>query len=439
MEPTTLAILLLVAALVLIIVGFPVAFSLGGVAVVATTLYYGPRGVDMFVFRIFDLLQNYVLIAIPLFIFMGYMLQNSGVAERMYKALRLIMGPLAGGLALATVATGTLFAAATGVVGASVVTLGAVALPAMMTYLYDKRLVAGTVCASGTLGIIIPPSILIILYGPMAGLSVGRLFASTIVPALILSFLYLVFIFVYCLLKPEAGPALSIEERTIPIWERIVEFVTSAVPALLLITAVLGSIIFGIAAPTEAAAIGASATIILAAVYRRLTMAKLFDSLLGTLRLSSMIFIVTISASIFTALFIRLGGGRMVESLFLGLEANPLIVVLLMLCLVIILGMFIDWIGVLLICVPLFTPIVAHLQVDPVWFATVMIIGLQLSYLTPPFALAIFYLRGIAPPDITTAEMYYGVVPFLLIQAVVVASLFVWPDLATWLPSMVYD
>jgi tripartite ATP-independent transporter DctM subunit len=438
MEPTTLAIVVVVVALTLIIIGFPVAFSLGGVAVIATALYYGSQSVSMYVFRIFDLLQNYILIAIPLFIFMGYMLQNSGVAERMYKALRLIMGPLRGGLALATVATGTLFAAATGVVGASVVTLGAVALPTMLAYHYDKRLISGTVCASGTLGIIIPPSILIILYGPMAGLSVGRLFASTLVPALILSFMYLVFIFIYCLLNPHAGPALSVKERTVPIRARVVDFAVSAVPTLLLITAVLGSIIFGIAAPTEAAAIGAVATLVLAAAYRRLNFTTLFDSLLGTLRLSSMIFVVTISASIFTGLFIRLGGGQIIEAFFLGLGADPLVVVLAMVCLIVILGMFLDWIGVLLICVPLFTPIVAHLQVDPIWFATVMIIGLQLSYLTPPFALAIFYLRGIAPPEITTGEMYLGIVPFLLIQLVVLAALFFWPALATWLPGMLH-
>ena len=438
MEPTTLAIILVIAALALIIIGFPIAFSLGGVAVVGAVLYYGPVGANMFVFRVFTLLQDYVLLSIPLFVFMGYMLESTGIAERMYRALRLIMGRLPGGLALATVATGTMFAAATGVVGASVVTLGVVALPAMLGYLYDRRLAAGTVCASGTLGILIPPSILIIMYGPMAGLSVGQLFASTLVPGLILSLLYLLAIFVYCQFRPQAGPPLSGTDLDFTISQRLVEFGLSAVPTLLLIGAVLGTIILGIAAPTEAAAVGAFATLVLAAFYRQLSLSRIFKAAMKTLEVSSMIFIVTIGASLFTGLFIRLGGGGLVQGLFLGLDVAPLLIIVIMLLIVIVLGMFIDWIGILLICVPLFTPVVAQLQFDPIWFATLMIIALQISYLTPPFALSIFYLRGVAPPEMTTMEMYQGILPFLGLQILMLVALLFWPPIATWLPALLY-
>jgi tripartite ATP-independent transporter DctM subunit len=438
MEPTTLAIILVIAALALIIIGFPIAFSLGGVAVVGAVLYYGPGGANMFVFRVFTLLQDYVLLAIPLFVFMGYMLESTGIAVRMYRALRLIMGRLPGGLALATVATGTMFAAATGVVGASVVTLGVVALPAMLGYLYDRRLVAGTVCAAGTLGILIPPSILIIMYGPMAGLSVGQLFASTLVPGLLLSLLYLLTILIYCQIRPHAGPPLSGADLEFTVGQRVLEFGYSAVPTLLLIGAVLGTIIMGIAAPTEAAAVGAFATLILAALYRQLSLKRIFQAAMKTLEVSSMIFIVTIGASLFTGLFIRLGGGGLVQGLFLGLDIAPLLIIVIMLLIVIVLGMFIDWIGILLICVPLFTPVVAQLQFDPIWFATLMIIALQISYLTPPFALSIFYLRGVSPPEMTTSEMYQGILPFLGLQLLMLIALLLWPPIATWLPAILY-
>ena len=439
MEPTSFAILIVVVALALIIIGFPIAFALGGVAVVGAVLFYGPNGANMFVFRVFTLLQDYILLAIPLFVFMGYLLDSTGIAARMYQALRLVMGRLPGGLALATVATGTLFAAATGVVGASVVTLGVVAMPAMLGYFYDRRLAAGAVCSAGTLGILIPPSILIVMYGPMGGLSVGQLFASTLLPGLLLATLYLLAILAYCWFRPEAGPALSGSDLDMPVSARLMEFLRSAVPTLVLISSVLGAIIFGVAAPTEAAAVGAFAAILLGALYRELTLARIYDAAMKTLAVSSMIFIVTIGASLFTGLFIRLGGRGLVEGLFLGLDVTPLAVVAIMLLIVIILGMFIDWIGILLICVPLFSPIVVTLQLDPIWFATLMIIALQISYLTPPFALSVFYLRSVSPPEMTTWEMYQGILPFLCLQIGVLVLLLFWPPLALWLPQLLYQ
>ncbi len=276
------------------------------------------------------------------------------------------------------------------------------------------------------------------MYGPMAGLSVGQLFASTLLPGLLLVTFYLVAIFVYCQFRPQAGPPLSGADLEYSVGQRILEFVYSAVPTLLLIASVLGTIILGIAAPTEAAAVGALAAILLAACYRQLSLRRIYDAAKRTLEVSSMIFIVTIGASLFTGLFIRLGGRGLVEGLFFGLDFAPLMIVFIMLVIVIILGMFIDWIGILLICVPLFTPIVAQLGFDPVWFATLMIIALQISYLTPPFALSVFYLRGVSPPDMTTVDIYQGILPFLFLQVFVLLTLLFWPPLATWLPELLY-
>jgi tripartite ATP-independent transporter DctM subunit len=437
-EQETLALVMMAAAILLIMIGFPIAFALGGTAVLVALWEFGPRVLPIFLLRIHSLLQDYILLAIPLFVFMGFMLENTGIATRMYAALRLLMGRLPGGLALATIATGTLFAAATGVVGASVVTLGLVALPAMLKYGYDRGLATGSVAAAGTLGILIPPSILIVVYGPMAGLSVGQLFASTLMPGLFLSAAYLVYALGLCILRPAAGPVLPEEERNVPFARKLGGFVTAAVPTLLLIMAVLGSILAGIAAPTEAAAVGAAVTVLLAAAYRSLSFEVLRNAAMKTLEVTSMIYLVTIGATMFTGLFIRLGGGDVVKDMILDLDVGPYVVLWLMILIVAALGMFLDWLGILLICIPLFTPIAAALGFDPIWFATAMIVSLQLSYLTPPFALALFYLRGIAPPGVTTGDMYRGIVPFVLIQGLTVALLVYWPPLALWLPRLLF-
>ncbi len=436
MSAELLTYLMLGSLVVLIVMGYPIAFVLGGLATIFGLLFVGPQVMNLFMLKIFGVMGDYILIAIPLFVFMGVIIEKSGLALRLYDAMHVLMGRLRGGLALATVATCTIFAAATGVIGASVVTMGLLALPAMLKYKYDKPLATGAICAGGTLGILIPPSVMILIYGPLAGISVGKLFMAAFIPGLLLAGLYVLYIIVRCYINPELGPALPEDALRVPWQRKLYLFVTSVLPVSVLILAVLGTIFFGLAAPTEAAGIGAFASLLLAAAYRQLTWANLKEAVYRTMTISSMIFLVLIAAGFFTSIFIRLGGGNVVSDLVLGLPFPSWGIVLTMFVIVFLMGMFIDWIGTIMIAVPLFTPIAVKLGLDPVWFAMMIIVVMQTSFLTPPFAYAIFYLKGIAPPEIQTGHIYRGVVPFILLQFVGVALLAIFPQLILWLPSL---
>ncbi len=436
MSAELLTYLMLGSLVVLIVMGYPIAFVLGGLATIFGLLFVGPQVMNLFMLKIFGVMGDYILIAIPLFVFMGVIIEKSGLALRLYDAMHVLMGRLRGGLALATVVTCTIFAAATGVIGASVVTMGLLALPAMLKYKYDKPLATGAICAGGTLGILIPPSVMILIYGPLAGISVGKLFMAAFIPGLLLAGLYVLYIIVRCYINPELGPALPEDALRVPWQRKLYLFVTSVLPVSVLILAVLGTIFFGLAAPTEAAGIGAFASLLLAAAYRQLTWANLKEAVYRTMTISSMIFLVLIAAGFFTSIFIRLGGGNVVSDLVLGLPFPSWGIVLTMFVIVFLMGMFIDWIGTIMIAVPLFTPIAVKLGLDPVWFAMMIIVVMQTSFLTPPFAYAIFYLKGIAPPEIQTGHIYRGVVPFILLQFVGVALLAIFPQLILWLPSL---
>jgi tripartite ATP-independent transporter DctM subunit len=427
--------LMFASVLVCILLGFPIAFVLGGLAAVFGYLQFGPAVANIFMLRLFSVLQDNVLIAIPLFVLMGVVLEQTGIAGRLYDAVRLILGRLPGGLAVATVVTATIFAAATGVVGAAVVTIGLLAVPSMLKYDYSRPLATGAICAGGTLGILIPPSILLVVYGPIAGVSVGQLFIASIVPGLLLSALYILYAVVLCSLRPEAGPPLSQEEASVPARHKLWLFVTSVLPVSLVILAVLGTIFFGLAAPTEAAGFGAFAALVLAAFYRRLTLATLWKSVENTLRVSAMIYLVLIAAGFFTNVFTRIGGGRVVRDVILGLPFGELGTLVVMLLFIFVLGMFIDWLGIIMIAVPLFTPIATSLGYDQLWFSMMIIMVLQTSFMTPPFAYSIFYLKGISPPEIKTTDIYVGVLPFLGLQALAIVLLYFFPAIALWLPS----
>jgi tripartite ATP-independent transporter DctM subunit len=418
-----------------ILLGFPIAFVLGGLAAVFGYLQFGPVVANIFMLRLFSTLQDNILIAIPLFVYMGVVLEQTGIAARLYEAVRLMLGRLPGGLAITTIISATIFAAATGVVGASVVAIGLLAIPSMLKYGYSRSLATGAVCAGGTLGILIPPSILIVIYGPTAGLSVGQLFMAAIGPGLLLSFLYAVYTTIVCAIKPELGPPISQEEANVPLRHKLYLFVSSVVPVMFIILAVLGSIFFGLATPTEAAGFGAFASLILAALYRKLNLRTLWQTVHSTLRVTSMIYLVLIGAAFFTNVFTRIGGGRVVRDYFLGLPFEPVVVLLLMLFFVFILGMFIDWLGIIMLAVPLFTPIAASLGYDPIWFALMVMMVLQTSFMTPPFAYSIFYLKGISPPEVKTIDIYKGVLPFLALQVLAIVILYVFPQIALWLPA----
>ena len=436
MSPEIITILMFAGLLIGIILGYPTAFVLGGLSMLFGLIFIGPEIFGFFIVRLLGLMKNYILLAVPLFLFMGVFMEKSGVAERLYSAMYLLLGGLRGGLAMATIVICMIFAAATGVVGASEVTIGLLALPAMLKRKFNVPLACGTICAGGTLGILIPPSIMIVMYGPTAGLSVGKLFMGAFIPGILLVLLYLVSIGIRCYFRPQDGPPMPLEERMVPISQKIKLLFTSILPPLFLIFAVLGTIFLGIAAVTEAAAMGAIASIILAAIYRQVTFQVIKEACKRTLQITSMILMIAVGAGFFTTTFVALGGGDVVNNFVLGLPFGKLGILFTMMAVLIILGMFIDWIGIVFIVVPIFTPIATELGFDPIWFALLVMVNLQISFLTPPFAYSIFYLKGITPPEVQTTDIYRGVLPFVGLQTVGLALCIIFPKLITFLPSL---
>lgn len=435
-SPELVAFIMILSMVVFTVMGYPIAFVLGGIATIFGLIFIGPTAISFFMFKIYGLLADYLLVAVPLFVFMGLVIEKSGLANRLYDAMHVLMGRVRGGLAIATVITATIFAAATGVVSASVVTIGLLALNAMLKYKYDKPLATGAICAGGTLGVLIPPSVLLIIYGPTAGVSVGKLFMGAFIPGILLSLLYVLYIAVRCYFRPEMGPALPAEDLNVPMSRKLYLFATSVLPVATLILAVLGSIFFGVAAPTEAAGIGALASIVLAAAYRRFNFADFKEAVYRTATVTAMTFMVLIGAGFFTVVFVHLGGKEVVQNLITGLPLPNWGILFAMLFLIFIMGMFLDAIAIIMIAVPIITPIAAGLGYDPVWFALLVLVTMQAGFLSPPFALSIFYLKGIAPPEIKTAHIYRGVLPFIILQVIGIIILALFPGLITWLPNM---
>ena len=437
MSSEIITLLMLVSLIVLIMLGYPIALVLGGLAAIFGLIFIGPQVGTFFMLRVFGITADYILIAIPLFVFMGVIIEKSGLAMRLYEAMHVLLGRLRGGLALATVVACTIFAAATGVIGASVVTMGLLALPAMLKYKYDKPLATGAICASGTLGILIPPSVLILVYAPLAGLSVGEMYMAAFLPGFMLSGLYLLYIVIRCYLRPQDGPAMPAEELAgYTTGKKLTMLATSVLPVAVLILAVLGSIFYGLAAPTEAAGIGAFASVLLALAYKSLNKEALKAALYSTMSITCMIYLVMMGANFFSSVFLHVGGGRVVTDLVLGLPFPDWGITLAMFAIVFVMGAFIDWVGILAIIVPLFTPIAAGLGLDALWFGMMVVVIMQTSFLTPPFAYAIFYLKGIAPPEVETMHIYRGMVPFILLQLLGVVLLVIFPQIILWLPGL---
>lgn len=436
MDNQMLAILMFPAVIALLLMGFQVAFSLIVIGFTFGWALYGDRvGIQLFN-TIQTSASQFLLTAVPAFILMGCILERSGVAERLYKAVQIWLGRLPGGVALTTMCLAALIAATTGIVGAVEVMIGLMAIPAMMRLGYRNDLIAGTVCAGGSLGTMIPPSLVLIVYASVANLSVGRLFAAAMLPGLIMVLLFLLYIAIRCMLSPPSVRYQDSEAATMPIGEKLWLTLVGLLPALFLIVAVLGTIILGIATPTEAASVGALGALMLAFVYRTLNWRMLKDSFLTTLRLTSMILLIVAGGSMFSSVFRSLGGNDVVRAIVESISVDPLGIILVLLCIVFLAGFILEWVSVLLICVPIFAPILAAYDIDPLWFAMLTFVMLQTSYLTPPMAPSIFYLKGIAPDSMTTKEMYIGVLPFILCQLLVLALIMVFPGLATWLPSV---
>lgn len=433
-----LTILMFGGVLAAVLIGYPLSIAVGAVGLLIGFIIFGvPMTLELYYARIFNQITNYILLAVPFFVFMGIMLERSGVAEGLYDALYLWFGGFRGGLAITTVLIGTIMAACVGVIAASTTMLAVIGLPSMVRRGYSKSLASGSVCAGGTLGILIPPSIMLVVYGPMSGLGVGSLFFGAIFPGLLLSGLYSAYIAVHCLLNPQAGPPVPVEERRVAFLTKTILLLKSLLPPGILILAVLGSIFFGIAAPTEAAAVGAVAATVLAIAYRKFNGRIFKETALETIKLSGMILLIASLAFAFVGVFIRAGCGSVVKEFILGAPGGRWGAFILIMFISFILGMFIDWIGIVFILVPIITPIGTALGFDPLWFGMMIIVNLQMSFLTPPFAYAIFFVRGAAPAElgVTTADIIRGVIPFVILIFVGLVICIVFPDIITWLPG----
>lgn len=430
------ATLMFPALFALILLGLPIAFSLTIVSVGAGLAAFGPAAFNQLYGSFYSASTNFILSAIPMFILMGALLERSGVAERLFKVMSMWLGRLPGGLALATIAMGGIFAAAAGVVGAVEVMIGMMAIPAMQRMGYNNSLIAGTICAGGSLGTMIPPSVIAVMYASLAQISVGKLLAGMILPGLLMVGLFLAYIVIQGILKPTPVPV-EAQEPDLPLGEKLWLTVTTLLPVFALIFAVLGSILGGIASPTEAAAVGAAGALILCVIYGQFSPKVLAESLSITVRISAMILLIVAAGTMFMGVFAANRGASLIRDVIeaTGLGTNGMIVFFLLI--VFLLGFVLDWTANVLICVPLFAPFVRAAGIDPIWFGTLVIIVIQTSYLTPPMASAIFYLKSIAPKDMTYGQMCRGVLPFVGLQLLTLLIVAAFPVLVTWLPERI--
>jgi tripartite ATP-independent transporter DctM subunit len=426
------------ALLFCIFIGVPVAFALIGVAVGFGYYRFGDALVYQLVAKVEDVASYYVLAAVPLFIFMGAMLERSGIAERLFEAIHLWTRRLPGGLAVGTVLICVIFAAASGVIGATESVVGLLAIPVMLKYAYDKGLISGTICAGGSLGTIIPPSVVVVILGPVADVSVGDLFVGMLFPGLILAGLYILYILVRCIVRPADGPRLPRDDDEPGLARKLAITATALVPPLILIFAVLGSIMMGLATPTEAAAMGAAGTVVLTLVYGTFSFAILHQALLKTLQVTAMILLILLGGTMFSGVFVALGGLGAVRDILQAADLTAWPTMLILLLIAFLAGFVLDLISIILIIIPIAMQVLREMGVDDIWFCIMFLIVIQTSYLTPPMAPAIFYLRGISPPALRLADMYRGVVPFIALELVALGLVMAFPALALWLPSVVF-
>ncbi|MBU1567921.1 MAG: TRAP transporter large permease subunit [Proteobacteria bacterium] len=444
MTPEVLTILMFGVLIAAIALGHPLAATLAGTAVLIGLIDNGfniPGLFDLITNNNWGIFLNYTLVSIPLFIFMAQVLDRAKVSEALFEALYIILGGLKGGLGLAVIVVSTVFAATTGIVGASVVAMSLMAGPALLKRGYDRPLSAGIITSSGTLGILIPPSIMLVVYAGLTGLketSVGNLFAAAILPGLLLSGLYLSYVAIRCAINPKLGPPIPREERTATVGQKFFMFIKSLVPPFGLILAVMGTILAGVATPTEAAALGAFGAMVLALFKGTFTWEMISGASIATARTTCMVMALFIGGKVFSVVFLSMGGGDVVADTLLGMDFHPFVILFLMNLVVFILGMFIDWAAILLVVVPIFTPIAMELDFNPLWFAMILCVNLQTSFLTPPFGYSLFYFKGAAPPEFTIGDVYKGILPFIALQMICVATMVLFPELVTYLPSIFF-
>ena len=431
----TLAALMFVGMIVFLFLGFPVAFTLtftglffGGIASLLGLLR--PDFLDILPLRIWGTMTNFTLLAVPLFVFMGVALEKSGLAEELLETMGLLFGKLKGGLAISVVVVGAILAASTGIVGASVITMGLISLPTMLRRGYNKELICGTICASGTLGQIIPPSVILILLGDIMGVPVGDLYVGAVLPGLVLVGLYIVYLAVLSRVRPELAPPVPADELAAFRAQAVKRVTIALIPAFVLIVGVLGSIFVGLASPTEAASVGAAGGVILTILKRRFSVPMLKDVMRTTTRITSLGFIILIGANCFGLVFRGLNGDHLIQDFLKSLPFGPYGVLALVMFVIFLLGFFIDFFEICFIHVPILTPVlVQHFGFDPVWLGVVIGVNLQTSFLTPPFGFALFFLRGVAPPEVTTPQIYRGAIPFVALQLIGLATVIAYPEL----------
>jgi len=452
-----LPLLMFVAVCLVLLTGYPVAFALGGTALLFAaggilTGSFSPSDLTFVPNRLFGIIENSTLMAVPLFVFMGVILEKSRVAEKLLSSMGQLFGPLPGGMGLAIILVGALLAASTGIVGATVVTMGLLSLPTMLRQGYQPQLSTGLICATGTLGQIIPPSIALVLLGDVLAnayqdaqlkqglwsldtVSVGDLFVGALIPGLILVGLYLLYVVVISLWKPQWAPAFAATDGDPRGWRSLLG---GLVPPLLLIAAVLGSILTGKATPTEAAGVGAFGALLLAAANRHLSRTILGEVVRATSRVTAMVFMILIGASLFSLVFRGYGGEEAVHNLFAAMPGGVIGATVMVMLLIFLLGFILDFIEITFVVVPIVAPVLLGMGLDPIWLGVMIALNLQTSFLTPPFGFALFYLRGVAPPEVKTTHIYQGVIPFIAIQLIMLGILALFPELATWLPHTLY-
>lgn len=434
--PEYISLVLFATVFALLLLGFPVAFTLGGVSLIFGYFTFGLNFFQLLPLRIWGTMTNYVLIAVPLFVYMGLMLEKSGLAEELLETMAMLFGKLRGGLAISVIVVGAVLAASTGIVGATVVTMGLLSLPTMIKRGYSPELSTGTICAAGTLGQIIPPSIVLVLLGSVLNISIGDMFVGAVIPGLILVGLYILWIIIIATFRPESAPAMPAEElaqfRSSGMYRRIIR---AFLLPFFLILAVLGSIFAGIASPTEAAAVGAMGATLLTIWQKKFNMRTLREVMRGTTTLTCMVFILLVGATAFGLVFRGMGGDRYITSLIMDAGLSSYHFLIIVMLVIFVAGFFIDFIEITFIIVPVVAPIFQAMGMDLLWIGILIAMNLQTSFLTPPFGFSLFYLKGVAPPEITTAHIYKGIIPFIAIQVICLLIVIFWPEAVTWLPQ----
>ncbi len=421
--------------MVILAAGLPLAFATGAVAVIFAVGLFGVQSLSLIVSRVFTLMGNYVLVSVPLFILMACILERAGVAEELFRAVHVWSGRLRGGLAVAVIVSCAIMAAMVGVIGAEVVTMGVVALPAMLSRRYDKDLALGSICAGGGLATLIPPSVVFIMYGLTAGVSVGQLYMAGVVPGLILAGFYIAYIVTRSYLQPELAPSASEAELSIPLTQKVALLRGLILPGLVALS-VLGSLYAGLATPTEAAGVGCLGAFVSAAVNRRLTWENVNRAVVDTTKVTCMLYWLFFGASALIGVYTLAGGTNFMKQTISALPIGPWGVLILMQAIWIVLGCLIDWIGILLLTAPIFVPIIEGFGFNTVWFGVLFCMNMQISYLSPPFGPAVFYLKGVTPPDITIGDIFHSIWPFMALQIVALGLVMAFPILALWLPSL---